>query len=129
MHLVGFSIRIYHDMSSSECQFRPRCATYQFLVRHWSSALTTENAEFAICSSTMWGSVSITFTSIVSRSGDNAQQKRAQALQKTQAQYGGRMRPYDKDQKNSVCPGMALDWSGVICLFGGLALYGNPAKS
>jgi hypothetical protein len=77
----------------------------------------------------MQGSVSITFTSIVSRSGDNAEQKRAQALQKTQAQYSSRIRPYDKGQKNSVCPGMVLDGSGVICLLSDLALFGNPAKS
>jgi hypothetical protein len=77
----------------------------------------------------MQGSVSITFTSIVSRSGDKAEQKRAQALQKTQAQYSSRIRPYDKEQKNSVCPGMVLDESGVICLLSDLALFGNLAKS
>jgi len=44
---------MYHDARSSESKTQPYYVTYQFLVRHWSSALTTENAEFAICSSTM----------------------------------------------------------------------------
>jgi len=43
--------------------------------------------------------------------------------------YSGRMKPCDKEQKNSVCLGMVLDGSGVICLLSDLGLYGNPAKS
>ena len=66
----------------------------------------------------MYGSVSITFSSIVSRGGENAEQKKTQALQKTQAQCSSRIRSCDKE-----CPVTVLDQPGVICLRSDLVLY------
>jgi hypothetical protein len=45
------------------------------------------------------------------------------------AEDTSRIRPHDKEQKNTVCPGMVLVESGVICLRSDPVLYVTLAKS